>query len=569
MNCLPPACLSLLLIGLMACQGEITSAQSRAAAQGRGPSAAKGTADPKAEPGAGDPSLPGAPGTKDQDPLRHERFLSAPGIRRLTKLEYAESVGALTGLSPAQILPPAELVVEGHSRIAGAQKIGYDDVDRFLSLGDGLAQAAAATLAKEASCAQDIACQKAWAKDFLDLAFRHPVPPGVATGYEAMFEDAEASFEQKLVSFLGAVFSSPLFLYRVEAGQEHAGVHLLSDHEIATRLSFLVWGRGPDRELLKAATAQELRTPQGRLRELRRLWASPQARVGVRAFVADWMAATEANVASKDASVLQGTPQTLNTQIKESFDRSVDHVIFEGSGRLADLIDSAEFVADADVAALLGRQVKREQGWIPVSLPREERLGLLTHPMTLAAHTKESGTSPFPMGAFVYENILCEITPPPPPMQALDEEALTEGSTLRQALEAITQAPVCANCHVRIGPSGFTFLPFDPIGRYDANDSKGRPYDTAGVIPIGADMLEFAGVSGMAQGLADHPATSKCVARRLFRWTFGRFETLGDEAFLLEMESLAVAGRAQMLPLLEELVASPLFAQTTPQKETP
>ncbi len=42
-------------------------------------------------------------------------------------------------------------------------------------------------------------------------------------------------------------------------------------------------------------------------------------------------------------------------------------------------------------------------------LPPAERAGILMHPYVLAAHTKESGVSPFPLGQFVYENILCNV----------------------------------------------------------------------------------------------------------------------------------------------------------------
>ncbi len=82
----------------------------------------------------------------------------------------------------------------------------------------------------------------------------------------------EKNFEAGVTKALEAILASPQFLFRVEetprlrsASSGEAGsrrrAYRLGDYELASRLSFFLWGSGPDAELLKAAGQGRLALP--------------------------------------------------------------------------------------------------------------------------------------------------------------------------------------------------------------------------------------------------------------------------------------------------------------------
>src|SRR4029077_12915132 len=68
-----------------------------------------------------------------------------------------------------------------------------------------------------------------------------------------------------------------------------AKFHALSDLELASRLSFFLWKRAPDDELLTLAKEGELRRPGVLDAQVRRMLAAPQAEMLVTDFALRWL----------------------------------------------------------------------------------------------------------------------------------------------------------------------------------------------------------------------------------------------------------------------------------------
>ena len=90
-------------------------------------------------------SEPGDEGAPDGPRFASRDFSASPGIRRLSAIEYRHTVRDLTGVELDRALP-AGLVVEGHGQIAGAQKIGYEDVARYVALAEQIASSCDASI---------------------------------------------------------------------------------------------------------------------------------------------------------------------------------------------------------------------------------------------------------------------------------------------------------------------------------------------------------------------------------------------------------------------------------------
>jgi hypothetical protein len=491
-------------------------------------------------------------------------FDTSPGLRRLTRTEYAHTVFDLLGVTIDPAQTPHEQVVDSHGQIAGAQKTGYEDNELFVQLALQAADSAAPKLAPQVTCA-DAACFKTWATNFLLRAFRTPPSATVVTRYAAMLTASEAGETptERLATFLAAVLSSPQFLYKKELGTAGSDPKLrkLDSYEIASRLSYLVWQSMPDAELADAAAKGTLLQPAQRLAQLDRMLKDGRARQGLRAFVADWLALFENNLPKKTAEVLKDTGADLPRVAQRSFELLVDDVLAGPErGRFPDLLTVEHAFATPALAKILGA-TGGSADFAKVTLKPEERRGVLMQPLVIGAHSKESGASPFPIGKFIFENLLCEQIPPPPAMFPQVEDTTTANQTLRQRLEAMTSVEPCLSCHVRIGPPGFAFLPFDPVGRFKNLDAKGQPYDTTGALVVSgaAKPIPFSSASDLAVKLAAEPAVARCLARRLFRWTYGRYETKEDALALNQLETVAEAQRAGVAALLKQIVGDTSF----------
>ena len=488
-------------------------------------------------------------------------------LRRLTRAEYTNTVYDLLGVDLSADDRPKELVIQGHSEIAAGQKIGYEDSSQYLNLGDKVASSAAAKIDADMKCA-DAACYKSWATGFLLRAFREPPAAALLDRYTAILSSTAAGATQveRVTAFLNALLVSPHFLYRKELGTTavsgDATAKNMNAYHVASRLSYLVWQSMPDATLFAAAEKKTLLDPTVRKTELERMLKDKRAQKGLRAFVADWMGLFDNNLGKKATAVLTGTPSDLPQQAARAFDMLVDEVLTTGANpRFSDLLKTDQVFANAALSSVLGVTATGTD-LQKVQLPSKDRLGILTNPLVIAAHTKESGASPFPIGKFVYENLLCEQIPSPPASVPKVEEEAALATTLRQKLESITKDQPCASCHERIGPPGFAFLPFDPVGRFKNSDAKGRPYDTAGSLLFeGSAPMPFSSAADLSTKLAARPEIQKCISRRMFRWAYGRFEADIDEAGLKTIENTAVTSGTGVAETLQKIVSAPIFGQ--------
>ncbi len=88
----------------------------------------------------------------------------------------------------------------------------------------------------------------------------------------------------------------------------------------------------------------------------------------------------------------------------------------------------------------------------------------------LASQSGASRTSPILRGNWVFETLLGERLPKPPPGVPQLPEAVPEGLTERAMIEQHSSVAACARCHRKIDPFGFALEGFDPLGRARGGD---------------------------------------------------------------------------------------------------
>ncbi|MGH9174297.1 MAG: DUF1592 domain-containing protein, partial [Vicinamibacterales bacterium] len=114
---------------------------------------------------------------------------------------------------------------------------------------------------------------------------------------------AQGGFESGVRSALEAILSSPHFIFRLEhepAGAQPGSTYRVADLDLASRLSFFIWGTSPDKELVTVAAQGKLSNPLTLERQTRRLLADPRAEALGSRFAAQWLRLQDINKVKPD-----------------------------------------------------------------------------------------------------------------------------------------------------------------------------------------------------------------------------------------------------------------------------
>ena len=214
---------------------------------------------------------------------------------------------------------------------------------------------------------------------------------------------------------------------------------------------------------------------------------------------------------------------------------------------------------DKTLAAFLG-VVAPAGDFAPVLLPNE-RSGILTHPAVQAWLATANETSVVHRGLFVFTQLLCDQTAPPPP-GALDiaaAQARTLTTERQRAAFRATTSP-CKGCHSLFDPMGLVFESYDAVGRF-RTAVAGSPVDTSaeGIFP---DSLSghLANAADMLGRLAKSPEASLCAAKQALSYSLAKGVALPSELCVAEDVESRFVGSASRLPELFRAVAmSPGF----------
>ena len=329
-------------------------------------------------------------------------------------------------------------------------------------------------------------------EDFLPRAFRRSIPESEILEYLALFHaayKADPSFMVAIRLTLQAVLISPKFLFIAEEPNFDSKPHKVTDHELASRLSYFLWGSLPDDELLKAADEGNLSDSKILQEQFKRMLGSQNSRK-VRNFsqnfVEQWLGTRALGREFKPDKSIRGYDSELEGGMKYE-PVFFFHEILTENRSLLDLIKADYTYVNRRLARHY--RIKGEFREQPkrVQLTDENRRGgLLSMAAVLAVSSYPHRTSPVLRGKWILETILGDPPPPPPPnVPELEESASSVSSeSLRQRLELHRQNVACAQCHDRIDPLGFGLENYGVLGRW-RDKYEGHTVDARGALPDG------------------------------------------------------------------------------------
>ena len=334
-------------------------------------------------------------------------------------------------------------------------------------------------------------------------AFRRPVSDVEFADLMAFYSSGrtEGDFESGIAAALEAVLASPQFLFRLESAPaasttRRAGVpYRLRDLDLATRLSFFLWGVGPDDELVRLAGQGRLSAPGMFEKQVRRMLADRRSEALSSRFAAQWLRLRDVEEILPDALLYPYFDRTLGRAMMRETELFFDSLVREDHS-LLDLITADYTFVNERLARHYGIPNVTGTDFQRVTVP-EYRRGILGHGSVLVQTSVADRTSPVMRGKWVMEVMLGSPPPAPPPnVPALEETGGATGAkilTVRERMEQHRKNPACMSCHRVIDPLGLTLENFDVTGRYRIKDN-GSPVDSSGVLYDGTAMEGPAGL---------------------------------------------------------------------------
>ncbi len=514
------ACSSVLCAGLLSTgcysgyAADTASDPADAATQGENPDgdAASGGADDDGDPD--DPAIP-------TDSLcEWDDGLPSLPMRRLTQLEYDNSVRDLFGITSA---PASAFVDDSPAGGYDANDLAVSDLQArlYVDVAETVAAEVVAGPTILSECSLDAgACVETFVRTWGRRVFRRDLTASEQDDYSSYFEEMrdaegiEAAVEHTLTAWL----ASPGFLYlaRRDSPQEpHAAAYAQ-----ASRLAYFLWSSTPDDALLDRAAAGQLKELSDLEPIVREMLADPRAVDTLGTFARQWLHvdSLEWGGSGKDSELYPQWDGALADSMDRELQAFFTDVVFEGEGTVQALLEDRRAYVDDALAAVYGVEAPSGgEGW--VELPQGERAGLLTRAGFLATHAHEREGSIVKRGVVVQRQLLCGELPAPPDDLELDPEV--------DRLEN----PQCAGCHVMIDPMGVGLNEYDAIGQWSDVPSEG--------IVVGAEDAPFDGGAELSAILADSERVQRCIARQWFQFSHRRPIEAAD-ACTLELIEQAV-----------------------------
>ena len=517
-----------------------------------GGQATSGGAGGNPTPGSGGVNAGGStapPGTTPTTASCPSTEVTRTPLRRLTRIEYANSVRSILGVDPAPAdALPADEVTDGFSNNAEVLTVSPLHAEKYVLVSEALAKAAVTDLARLTACDAVARGEETCALDFARRlgrrAFRRPTTAEDEQSLMAQYSAGRVggSYSEGIEVMIRAALQSPHFLYKLEPltpADSASRLVPLNQFELATRLSYLIWASGPDDALLDAAQRGELASKEQIASRARTMLQDPQARTAIADFYGQWVGASRLAITTKSPTLFPSFTPAARDAMAQELPAFISYLLWTGDHKFSTLLTSQVGFVNAALAPSYGLTATGTTLSM-VTLPAsQERSGILTQAGLLSALAHPDQTSPVLRGKFIRSKFLCQPPPPPPDNADITPPELSEGATARVRFSAhMNSGAGCNACHQFMDPIGFAFENFDAVGRFRTQESN-QPIDVSGEVIGATDASlggKFTGVRELAGKLAQSSQAQNCLAAQWFRFASGRSDDLPDSCSIATLQ---------------------------------
>ncbi|MGB6940785.1 MAG: DUF1592 domain-containing protein [Bryobacteraceae bacterium] len=382
-----------------------------------------------------------------------------------------------------------------------------------------------------ASETQENACAKEILTTLMRRAYRRPVTATDWEWVQGFYQEGrrEGTFRDGVELGLRRILASPLFLVRAE--REPANIkarqpYHITDLELASRLSFLIWSSIPDDELIEVASQNKLHQTPVLERQVRRMLTDPKAEALVDNFGDQLLYLRNLPATSPDGVYYPDWDDELRNSFRRETELLLQSIINEDRNVVDLLTADYTFLNERlakhyGIPNIYGSQFRR----VTLGPDLAYRRGLLGQGRVLAlTWVQNFRTSPVKRGVWVLENILGTPPPEPPPNVPPLEDSKGDNKimTLREQMTLHRKNEPCASCHKLMDPIGFALENFDADAKWRTKQGGdgGVPIDTSVVL---WDGTKVNGPIELRQALLHYsPQFVRMITEKLMTFALGR-----------------------------------------------
>jgi hypothetical protein len=414
------------------------------------------------------------------------------------------------------------------------------------------------------SAAEETPCAKQILATLAKRAFRRPVNDADIAGAMGFYAEGRkaGTFDDGIQKGVLAVLSSPRFLYRAHTpppGTKPGDTYRIQDLDLASRISFFIWGGLPDDRLIDIAASGRLQNKAVLESEVRRMLRDPRARTMIHGFTERWLNIDGLDIVNTDVLLFPDFTADLIPAFKEELFRFAESV-FDADRNVNDLLTANWTFLNERLAIHYGIPGVRGGNFRKVTLAEDHRRGLFGKGAVLMATSYANRTSPVVRGAWVLEHLMG--TPPsaPPPgvEQFPESEEGGEQLTVRSRLEQHRNQKSCAACHDVIDPVGLALENYNAVGQWRVKDiDAGAVIDAKGRL---ADGTKVDGIAALRNYIVGRPDLFvNTLTENLLTYALGRAVQHYDMPLVRKLVRDAAKQDYKFSALVLGIVSSPAF----------
>jgi len=497
-------------------------------------------------------------------------------IQRLTLSEYIETVRSAVGVDIAEdarkILPP-DLRADGFSNTAYNLNVDLKHVQAYARLARIIVQRMdvvkfAARFSRSRKLTDNdmrrlIAQMGKW-------VLRGPLEEHEVVAYRGISTSvagAGGEFKEAVGYVLEAMLQSPRFIYRIEDQRGDGEMRPISDYELASRMSYILWGGPPDQELMRAADKGELTDPRRVEAQVKRMMQDPRVIARSVQFIYEWLDLGRLDNLRPDRRHFPKWDDRLAADMRAETLAFFKDIAWEQKRPLSDLLNAQITYATPALATHYGLN-PRGDGLLRYDLSAVPgRGGLLTQGSVLTIGGDEA--SMVTRGLFVLKDLLRGTIKDPPPCVDTTPIPTKAGLTRRGVSEMRIANKNCGGCHVRFEPLAFGLEKFDGVGVFHEKDEHGNELREDGEIlfPGAAKPVSYKTSSKLMDMLASSERVRLTLTWKVTQFALGRPLLAADARIVGKIHEAAQKGGGTYSSLITAIVLSDLVQMTRTEIE--
>ena len=500
-------------------------------------------------------------------------------LRRLTVSEYIETVRDLFDIDISQearqLLPP-DARADGFSNTAYNLTVDLKHVQAYQQLAEIIVE----RIDVEAFCKQFVQRVAFSDKGMKDLIrnmgrriFRGPLEDHEITTLHGIYTTIAATDDGTAIEVAGllieAMLQSPRFLYRVERQRGDGMAEPVGDYELASRMSYMIWGGPPDESLSRAADDGELFDIDVIRQHALRMLKDPRAIKQSERFFVEWLQLDRLRNLQPNPKKFPSWDPALANDMRNETLAFVRDVVWNQNRPLCELLNAqVTFVTPrlakhyglppqaADVAGSQGELVRFALKDVP------SRGGLLTQGSLLTIGGDEA--SMVTRGLLVMHELLRGVVKDPPPCVDTTPVPTKPGLSQRAIAEERIRDETCGGCHGRFEPLAFGLERFDGLGGYHEQDEHDNTLREDGeiIFPGAVEKVRYNTASELMDLMAQSQRVQESITWKLTQYALGRPLTAADAKSVQAIHAAAMKSGGTYADTMIAIITSDLVTMT-------